>query len=91
MSSQYGGKDETCPVSTGGGGKGGQRAPALCPHAGRAQAQVEEKGAPPLDVTIRGISPAGFLRAEDAAGRALELHPDGNSLDMLQGLLYTKQ
>ena len=58
---------------------------------GRAQAQVEDKGAPPLDVTIRGISPAGFLRAEDAAGRALELHPDGNSLDMLQGLLYTKQ
>ncbi|KAJ1482891.1 hypothetical protein T484DRAFT_1951250 [Baffinella frigidus] len=55
------------------------------------QAQVEDKGSPPVDVTIRGITSSGFLRAEDNSGRAFELHPDGNSLDMMQGLLYTKR
>lgn len=32
----------------------------------------------------------GRLISERAQGRELELHPDGNSLDMMQGLIYQK-
>jgi biotin--protein ligase len=43
-------------------------------------------------VTLRivGLSPYGFLRAVDAAGQEYELTPDGNSLDMMQGLIRKK-
>lgn len=41
-------------------------------------------------LTIRGLSPSGFLMAQDAAGRSYELTPDGNSLDMMKGLIRRK-
>ncbi|GLC36411.1 hypothetical protein PLESTM_000440600 [Pleodorina starrii] len=41
-------------------------------------------------LTIRGLSPAGFLLAEDADGSRYELTPDGNSLDMMKGLIRRK-
>lgn len=42
------------------------------------------------DLTIIGVSPSGFLLAVDGAGRRYELTPDGNSLDMMQGLVRRK-
>lgn len=41
-------------------------------------------------LVIRGLSQHGFLRAEDGNGKMYELTPDGNSLDMMQGLLRRK-
>jgi biotin--protein ligase len=41
-------------------------------------------------LTIRGLSEHGFLLAVDAAGGRWELTPDGNSLDMLAGLIRRK-
>ncbi|GFR40290.1 hypothetical protein Agub_g471 [Astrephomene gubernaculifera] len=41
-------------------------------------------------LTIRGLSSSGFLLAEDYAGVRYELTPDGNSLDMMQGLIRRK-
>ncbi|KAG2438269.1 hypothetical protein HYH02_010967 [Chlamydomonas schloesseri] len=46
--------------------------------------------APHVRLTIRGLSPAGFLLAVDEAGQRYELTPDGNSLDMMRGLLRRK-
>ena len=43
-----------------------------------------------VELTIRGLTPTGFLRGEDAQGRVYELTPDGNSLDMMQGLVRRK-
>jgi biotin--protein ligase len=43
-----------------------------------------------LSLRIVGLSPAGFLLATDGAGQEWELTPDGNSLDMMQGLLKKK-
>jgi biotin--protein ligase len=37
-----------------------------------------------------GLTSSGYLRARDEAGRECELHPDGNSLDMMQGLIKRK-
>lgn len=42
-------------------------------HTGQ---RVEVEGAE--HVTIRGLSPGGFLLAEDPQGGGVELHPDGN-------------
>jgi biotin--protein ligase len=50
---------------------------------------------------IRGLSPAGFLLAEEeetgtacsggsTVGKLWELTPDGNSLDMISGLIRKK-
>ncbi|KAG2488431.1 hypothetical protein HYH03_012938 [Edaphochlamys debaryana] len=54
-------------------------------------------GAPPSGapgprtrLTIRGLSAAGFLLGVDGAGQRYELTPDGNSLDMMQGLIRRK-
>ena len=44
----------------------------------------------PLRLIIRGLSEQGFLLAEDDFGRAYELTPDGNSLDMMKGLIRRK-
>ncbi len=43
-----------------------------------------------VSLTIEGLTPHGFLRASDAAGRLYELHPDGNSLDFFSGLIRRK-
>ncbi|KAF5836003.1 hypothetical protein DUNSADRAFT_6573 [Dunaliella salina] len=42
-------------------------------------------------LTIQGLSPTGFLMAvEESTGRRFELTPDGNSLDMMAGLIRRK-
>jgi biotin---protein ligase len=38
-------------------------------------------------MTVRGLSRTGYLRATDDAGEYFELHPDGNSFDMMQGMI----
>jgi len=43
-----------------------------------------------LEVTIQGISPTGFLLAKDDQNNSFELHPDGNSFDMMKGLIFKK-
>jgi biotin--protein ligase len=43
-----------------------------------------------VPLTIVGLSPHGFLLAEDPLGQQYELTPDGNSLDMMQGLIKKK-
>lgn len=41
-------------------------------------------------LTIQGLSRSGFLLATDEWGAQFELTPDGNSLDMMQGLIRRK-
>jgi biotin--protein ligase len=41
-------------------------------------------------LTVRGLTSSGFLLAEDAGGARYELTPDGNSLDLMHGLLRRK-
>jgi biotin--protein ligase len=43
-----------------------------------------------VTLKIVGLSPYGFLLAVDASGQQFELTPDGNSLDMMQGLIRKK-
>lgn len=43
-----------------------------------------------VSLTIVGLSPHGFLLAKDPLGQEYELTPDGNSLDMMQGLIKKK-
>ncbi|KAG7671606.1 putative Biotin--protein ligase 1, chloroplastic [Nannochloris sp. 'desiccata'] len=43
-----------------------------------------------VGVTVRGLSPHGYLMAEDDAGDVYELHPDGNSFDFFKGLVRKK-
>ncbi|KAL3687597.1 hypothetical protein R1sor_013906 [Riccia sorocarpa] len=43
-----------------------------------------------VPVTIRGLTPSGYLLATDAQGEQYELHPDGNSFDFLKGLVRAK-
>ena len=51
-------------------------------------------GAPPTTTTtlsVQGLSPSGFLLAwEEGSGQVYELTPDGNSLDMMSGLVRRK-
>jgi hypothetical protein len=42
------------------------------------------------ELTIEGLSKQGFLLASDDLGRVYELTPDGNSLDMMKGLIKRK-
>ncbi len=46
---------------------------------------------PATSLTIIGLSKQGFLLAEDKWGRRFELTPDGNSLDMMRGLIKRKE
>lgn len=41
-------------------------------------------------LTLVGLSPHGFLLGKDAQGAEYELTPDGNSFDMMQGLIKRK-
>lgn len=41
-------------------------------------------------MTVQGLSKEGYLRAVDASGQVHVLHPDGNSLDMMSGLVSKK-
>ncbi|KAI8471829.1 MAG: hypothetical protein J3K34DRAFT_384539 [Monoraphidium minutum] len=59
-------------------------------RAAAAAAPPAAPGGGRVRLTIRGLSANGFLLAEDAAGGQWELTPDGNSLDMLVGLIRRK-
>lgn len=51
----------------------------------------QQRDTPLSTLTIRGLSPSGFLLAvEESSGRKFELTPDGNSLDMMVGLIRRK-
>ncbi|CAD7699258.1 unnamed protein product [Ostreobium quekettii] len=58
------------------------------------EVDIEEKGEDGsqsiVSVTIKGLSPNGFLLAVDSDGRRFELQPDGNSFDMMKGLIRRK-
>jgi biotin---protein ligase len=41
-------------------------------------------------LTVCGLSENGYLKGMDDEGNEFELHPDGNSLDMMQGLIRRK-
>ena len=43
-----------------------------------------------MSVTICGLTASGFLRGRADDGSEVELHPDGTSLDMMQGLVRRK-
>ncbi|PNH09182.1 hypothetical protein TSOC_004209 [Tetrabaena socialis] len=58
--------------------------------AGRGQGEGGGGGGRRSRLTVLGLSPAGFLLAEDEGGSQYELMPDGNSLDMMQGLIRRK-
>ena len=58
-------------------------------HSGQ-QVQLEEGGGGRPVLTIKGLSQHGFLLAVDGYGQRYELTPDGNSLDMMQGLIRKK-
>jgi biotin--protein ligase len=49
-----------------------------------------DSGVKLVGVTVRGLSPHGYLMAEDDAGEVYELHPDGNSFDFFKGLVRKK-
>ena len=42
------------------------------------------------EVIVRGLDPNGFLLVETNNGDILSLQPDGNSFDMMQGLITIK-
>lgn len=50
----------------------------------------QQSAATRVPLTIVGLSPHGFLLAKDPLGQEYELTPDGNSLDMMQGLIKKK-
>jgi biotin--protein ligase len=62
-------------------------------HSGQeVQVQVADKSESAKKAVIVGLTRSGFLRATTLSPYTeLELHPDGNSLDMLQGLVYVKR
>lgn len=62
-------------------------------HSGQRVGLEEEDGDGGVrfvDVTVRGLSPNGYLMAEDDGGQRFELHPDGNSFDFFKGLVRKK-
>lgn len=51
---------------------------------------LEDPTAGPVQLVIKGLTSSGFLLAVDEMGVRYELTPDGNSLDMMQGLIRRK-
>lgn len=42
------------------------------------------------NVMIKGIDDFGYLLVEDGKGNRFPLHPDGNTFDVLKGLIVPK-
>ncbi|KAJ3679336.1 hypothetical protein LUZ60_017347 [Juncus effusus] len=57
-------------------------------HSG--QKVVIEENNDKVEVTIQGLTPAGYLLATDEENKSYELHPDGNSFDFFKGLVRRK-
>jgi hypothetical protein len=64
-----------------------QEMQALCRHPLNVRLLLQDG---PLLVTVAGLSSSGFLLAVDSIGQQYELTPDGNSLDMMQGMIRRK-
>jgi biotin--protein ligase len=62
----------------------------LADDAATQQGSFQQGPATRVPLTIVGLSPHGFLLAKDPLGQEYELTPDGNSLDMMQGLIKKK-
>jgi len=60
---------------------------AAAAGGGWGEGGAEEEGGGGRAVTVVGLSPSGFLMGVDDRGARYELTPDGNSLDMMAGLL----
>mmetsp|Transcript_15711 Transcript_15711/g.34145 ORF Transcript_15711/g.34145 Transcript_15711/m.34145 type:complete len:104 (-) Transcript_15711:91-402(-) len=58
-------------------------------HSGQIVEATNEAGDTEM-VTIKDVVPNGSLRAVRSDGTLLELHPDGNRLDMMHGLISKK-
>ena len=55
-------------------------------------AKVELSGSPDnKPVIITGIDEFGYLRVRDEEGKSLTLHPDGNTFDIMKGLIAMKK
>lgn len=63
---------------------------AATPTAAVAAGDGSGDGVRRVSLTVAGLSPSGFLLAVDGEGGRYELTPDGNSLDMMQGLVRRK-
>eukprot|EP00744_Colponema_vietnamica_P004919 GILI01007275.1.p1 GENE.GILI01007275.1~~GILI01007275.1.p1 ORF type:complete len:571 (+),score=174.72 GILI01007275.1:60-1772(+) len=64
-------------------------------HSEQKLVVKEESGQGDVNVVVKGLSANGYLLAQetgDGAGerQTFELHPDGNSLDFMQGLIKKK-
>ncbi|KAL0275858.1 UNVERIFIED_CONTAM: hypothetical protein PYX00_003583 [Menopon gallinae] len=57
---------------------------------GGAEVKVVDPSGNARAVTIHGIDENGFLEVREATGRVFSVHPDGNSFDMLEGLIIPK-
>ncbi len=54
------------------------------------QVKLETEGET-IEVIIQGLTPSGFLAAKELhKDKYYELHPDGNSFDLMRGLIYKK-
>ncbi|GBG69575.1 hypothetical protein CBR_g4408 [Chara braunii] len=61
------------------------------PNGGeRNGGSLTERGVKEVPVVVKGLSENGFLLAVDESGDQVELHPDGNSLDLFKGLVRRK-
>ncbi|KAK6641797.1 hypothetical protein RUM44_013514 [Polyplax serrata] len=57
---------------------------------GGAQVKVLDSSGTVRQVTILGIDEFGFLKVREASGKVFTVHPDGNSFDMMEGLIAPK-
>jgi biotin--protein ligase len=71
------------------GAQQGSSSQAAAGQSGTTEGPREEGGQ--VALVIRGITPTGYLLAEDESGRWWELTPDGNRLDMMAGLIRRRQ
>lgn len=55
-----------------------------------AQVKVLDSSGTVRQVTILGIDEFGFLKVREASGKVFTVHPDGNSFDMMEGLIAPK-
>lgn len=58
-------------------------------HSG-AQVNVLDAAGSVRSVTVSGIDEHGFLKVREQTGNVFTVHPDGNSFDMMEGLIAPK-
>lgn len=55
-----------------------------------ANVTVVKRNGESENVVIKGIDDFGYLLTEDGKGNKFSLHPDGNTFDLLKGLIIPK-